>query len=176
MYTMICLLASFYSELNQFGVTKAEALRQAQLFLLRSPNYRRPYYWAPFVLVCQTTNYNASNQTVIGGDGAAVVKAIAIAEQADAIKIVPLAVSGAFHTPLMRSAAKRLAGILATVKICVPHIPVISNVTGQPMIQAEYIRSLLIHQVTLPVRWVTSMQYLAAHGVDTFIEFGPGKT
>lgn len=126
--------------------------------------------------VCQTTNYNAPNQTVIGGDEAAVVKAIAIAEQAGATKVVLLAVSGAFHTSVMRSAAKRLAGILATVKICAPRIPVISNVTGRPIIQAEYIRSLLIHQVTLPVRWVTSMQYLAAHGVDTFIEFGPGKT
>ncbi|MHC5736275.1 ACP S-malonyltransferase [Nostoc sp.] len=126
--------------------------------------------------VCQPTNYNAPNQTVIGGDARAVEQAMILAEQAGATKVVQLAVSGAFHTPLMQSAAKRLAGILATINICTPRIPVISNVTAQPITTAEHIRFLLIHQITLPVRWMTSIQHLANHGVDTFIEFGPGKT
>lgn len=126
--------------------------------------------------VCQPTNYNAPNQTVIGGDARAVEQAIALAEQAGATKVVQLAVSGAFHTPLMRSAAQRLAGILATINISAPRIPVISNVTAQPITKTEHIRSLLIHQITLPVRWVTSIQNLVNHGVNTFIEFGPGKT
>ena len=126
--------------------------------------------------ICQPTNYNAPNQTVIGGDAKAVEQVIALLEQAGATKVVQLAVSGAFHTPLMQSAAKRLAGILATVNICEPRIPVISNVTAQPITTSEHIRSLLIHQITLPVRWVTSIQHLVNHGVDTFIEFGPGKT
>jgi [acyl-carrier-protein] S-malonyltransferase len=126
--------------------------------------------------VCQPTNYNTPNQTVIGGDARAVEQAIALAEQAGATKVVQLAVSGAFHTPLMQSAAQRLAGILATINICTPRIPVISNVTAQPITTAEHIRSLLIHQITLPVQWVTSIQHLVNHGVDTFIEFGPGKT
>lgn len=126
--------------------------------------------------LCQPTNYNAPGQTVIGGDLAAVNWAIALAEQAGAHKVVTLKVSGAFHTSLMRSAAEGLKKLLAKITIRDLEVPIISNVTGQPISRAEDIRSLLVHQVTSPVLWSESMAYLAEFGVDTCIEFGPGKT
>ena len=125
---------------------------------------------------CETTNYNAPGQTVIGGDLAAVNWAIALAEQAGAYKVVTLKVSGAFHTSLMESAAEGMRKLLATISIRDLDVPIISNVTGQPVTLAEDIRSLLVRQITAPVRWSESMTYLANYGVDTCIEFGPGKT
>ena len=126
--------------------------------------------------LCQATNYNAPGQTVIGGDLAAVNLAIAVAEQAGAHKVVTLKVSGAFHTSLMQPAAEGMKKLLATIAIRDLDVPIISNVTGQPVSLAEDIRSLLVRQITDPVRWSESMAYLANYGVDTCIEFGPGKT
>jgi [acyl-carrier-protein] S-malonyltransferase len=91
------------------------------------------------------------------------------------MKAVPLAVAGAFHTPIMQPAVDRLTTALANVAMKRPRIPVISNVDAQPHDDPEEIRGLLAKQVVNPVRWEDSMRYLLAQGFDTFYEVGPGR-
>jgi len=125
--------------------------------------------------VCEVTNYNARDQFVVGGDVCAVARVIELAVAANASGAVPLAVSGAFHTSLMQPAAKRFAEVLATVPIRDTTETVITNVTAQPVCRAEEIRQFLLKQVTSPVHWALSVQNMVQDGVDTFIEFGPGR-
>lgn len=125
--------------------------------------------------VCEPANYNAPDQVVIGGDRRAVEEAVRRLRAQGARRAVPLAVSAPFHTSLMRPAADRLAAFLHTVRIRDPEVPVIANVTAEPVRRAEEIRPLLLEQVARPVRWAQSVQRMAREGVDTFVEFGPGK-
>jgi len=81
----------------------------------------------------------------------------------------------AFHSPLMRAAAEGLVAAVAQAAIADARTPVISNVTAEPLTQAAAIRRELIAQVTSPVRWIASVQRMAAAGVDTFVEIGPGS-
>jgi len=92
-----------------------------------------------------------------------------------AMKAVPLAVAGAFHTPIMRPADERLAVALEKVSLRKPRIPVVSNVDARPHNDPEEIRQLLIRQVIEPVRWEDSMRYLISEGFDNFYEVGPGR-
>jgi len=92
-----------------------------------------------------------------------------------AMKAVPLAVAGAFHTPIMRPADERLAVALEKVSLRKPRIPVVSNVDARPHNDPEEIRQLLIRQVIEPVRWEDSMRYLISEGFDSFYEVGPGR-
>jgi [acyl-carrier-protein] S-malonyltransferase len=98
-----------------------------------------------------------------------------MAEPAGAMKAIPLAVAGAFHTSIMKPADQRLAEALAEVTIASPRIPVVSNVDAQPHSDPEEIRALLVQQVVQPVRWEDSMRYLLAQGCDQFFEVGPGR-
>jgi [acyl-carrier-protein] S-malonyltransferase len=88
---------------------------------------------------------------------------------------MPLAVAGAFHTPLMRPADERLAEALRTVTLRKPRLPVVSNVDAKPHDDPEEIRGLLVQQVVRPVRWEDSIRYLLAQGFDSFYEVGPGR-
>jgi [acyl-carrier-protein] S-malonyltransferase len=124
---------------------------------------------------CEVSNYNAPDQVVIGGDRAAVEEAVRRLKARGARRAVPLAVSTAFHTSLMRPAAERLAAVLEAVPIRDPEVPVVSNVTAEPVNRAREIRRLLVEQVTQPVRWAQSVRRMAQEGVDTFLEIGPGK-
>ena len=90
-------------------------------------------------------------------------------------KIIPLAVSGAFHSSLMSSAASKFAAVLKDVVINPSLIPVLSNVTGQPHTHAELIRVNLAKQITDSVQWVKCVEYIASQGITNFIEIGPGK-
>jgi len=126
---------------------------------------------APVVIA----NYNSPGQLVISGAGAAVERACALAKQRGAKRAMPLKVSAAFHSSLMRAAAEGLAVALAQAPIADARTPVISNVTAEPLTQAAAIRRELIAQVTSPVRWIASVQRMAADGVDTFVEIGPGS-
>lgn len=126
--------------------------------------------------VCEPANYNSLSQTVVGGDAAAVEQVTKLAYEAGASGVVPLAVSAAFHTHLMQPVAESFAEILASVPISDPLFPVITNVTAQPVSQATEIRQMLIRQVANPVLWVQSVQRMVHDGIDTFIEFGPGRT
>lgn len=125
--------------------------------------------------VLQVSNLLCPGNIVISGTVAACERAADMAEAAGAMKALPLAVAGAFHTPLMHPADTRLAEALSEVPIRRPTIPVVSNVDAQPHDDPEEIRRLLVRQVVQPVRWEDSVRYLLARGFDQFYEVGPGR-
>ncbi|HXF50921.1 MAG TPA: ACP S-malonyltransferase [Dehalococcoidia bacterium] len=120
-------------------------------------------------------NENAPSQIVIGGPPDVVERAIARAKEAGAQRAVPLPVSGAFHTSLMRPAAEGMARALEACAFRDPAIPVISNVTAKPLTKAEELRDELVTQLTSPVRWVDCVRVMAEGGARVFYEIGPGR-
>ena len=88
---------------------------------------------------------------------------------------MPLAVSGGFHSPFMESAGEELRTVLADMELREPRVPVYANLNARPYTQAGA-KELLVQQVKNPVRWQETIEALAAQGVDTFLECGPGKT
>lgn len=125
--------------------------------------------------ILQVANLLCPGNIVISGALRACERAAEIATQMGAMKAVPLAVAGAFHTPIMRPADERLAVALEKVSLRKPRIPVVSNVDARPHSDPEEIRQLLIRQVIEPVRWEDSMRYLINEGFDNFYEVGPGR-
>lgn len=125
--------------------------------------------------VLQVANHLCPGNIVVSGHNASCENLVELAESAGAMKVLALAVAGAFHTPIMQSAVDRLAAALAEVPLARPRIPVISNVDAQPHDDPELIRDLLIQQVVSPVRWEESMRYLLAQGYTNFYEIGPGR-
>jgi [acyl-carrier-protein] S-malonyltransferase len=125
--------------------------------------------------VCQPANFNSEGQVVISGDLAGVEQGSALATEAGAKKVVPLSVSGAFHSELMTPAGEGLREWLATVEFRDPAYPVVSNVTARPVSTGAEARDLLVRQVTAPVRWSASIAAMVDAGVDRFVELGPGK-
>jgi [acyl-carrier-protein] S-malonyltransferase len=111
---------------------------------------------------------------VISGGRAACERAVNLAGDVGC-RAVQLKVAGAFHSPLMQSAADELGRVLATVEIKPPRIPVLSNVTGEYHRDPESIRRLLCEQVTKPVRWQAGMERMLADGFTSFIEVGPNR-
>lgn len=125
--------------------------------------------------ICQPANFNSDGQVVISGDLAGVEQGSRLATEAGAKRVVPLNVSGAFHSELMQPAAEGLAEWLASVDFRDPTYPVVSNVTAEPVTSADLSRELLVKQLTAPVRWSASIGAMVAAGVDRFVEVGPGK-
>ncbi|KYD29621.1 MULTISPECIES: ACP S-malonyltransferase [Anoxybacillaceae] len=123
----------------------------------------------------QLANLNCPGQIVISGSKAGVEKAGQLAKERGAKRVIPLEVSGPFHSSLMKPAASKLQDVLNTIAIRDAEIPVISNVTAQPVVKKEEILRLLIEQLYSPVRWEQSVEMMIGLGVDTFIEIGPGK-
>jgi [acyl-carrier-protein] S-malonyltransferase len=124
--------------------------------------------------VVQLANDNCPGQLVISGDEASLARAMELANQAGAKKAVRLAVSIAAHSPLMAPAADALRQAIQATAILAPAMPVIGNVNALPLLTVADIRQDLAAQLTSPVRWTDSMRYLAAHGIDTVVEVGPG--
>lgn len=120
-------------------------------------------------------NINASGQIVISGSHAGVERAIAIAKEAGAKRALMLEVGGAFHSPLMEPARAGMEAFLADFPIQIPTVPVIVNVTAQPVRDPEQIRQLLVEQITSAVRWAETMAHKKQAGVKRTIEIGPGK-
>ncbi|MBU8933664.1 MAG: ACP S-malonyltransferase [candidate division Zixibacteria bacterium] len=120
-------------------------------------------------------NYNSAIQIAVSGEVVGVEKAIELAKEAKAKRAMMLEVGGAFHSPLMEPAKAGLETYLANETYKAPSVPVVANVTAQPVTTAEAIRPLLVSQVTSPVRWAQTMKYLVEQGVDTVYEIGPGK-
>ena len=118
---------------------------------------------------------NAPGQIVIGGRREAVVRALDYAKARGAAKVIPLSVSGAFHSSLMRPAADGMVQPIATAAIGAPMVPIIANCTASPIDDDVAIRHELIDQVCKPVMWSKTVEFLGEHGVETFIEFGPGR-
>jgi len=112
---------------------------------------------------------------VISGSLSACERAAEIAQSCGAMKAVPLAVAGAFHTEIMRPADQQCAEALAEVPMHKPRIPVISNVDAQAHDDPEEIRQILVRQILQPVRWEESMRNLIQQGFDQFYEVGPGR-
>jgi len=125
--------------------------------------------------VLEIANLLCPGNIAISGSNAACLRAAEMAQEAGAMKAVPLAVAGAFHTRIMRPADERLAEALDGVALQNPNIPVISNVDAKPHHDPDEIRSLLIRQVLQPVLWEDSMRYLLVQGFDQFHEIGPGR-
>ena len=133
--------------------------------------------------VCEKTfgevfvaNYNCPGQIVITGETGAVDRASAACKEAGAKRVIPLKVSGPFHSPLLQEAGKKLAKELAKVAIRTPKIGYLSNVTADYVTDPEKIRSLLALQVCHPVCWQQTIERLIADGADEFVEIGPGKS
>ena len=126
--------------------------------------------------VLQIANLLCPGNIVVSGDKAACARVTALAEAAGAMKVIQLAVAGAFHTPLMQPAVDRLAAALVGVELRKPRIPVLSNVDAQSHDDPEEIRQLLVRQVVNPVLWEDSMRRLLAdHNVEKCYEIGPGR-
>ncbi len=124
----------------------------------------------------EIANLLCPGNIVVSGETAACERLVTLATAAGAMKVIPLAVAGAFHTPLMQSAVERLRAALANVPMQRPLIPVISNVDARPHDDPDEIRELLIQQVCSQVRWEDSMRYLLdEHGITQFFELGPGR-
>jgi len=125
--------------------------------------------------VLEVANLLCPGNIVVSGARQACQRVAELAPAAGAMKAVPLAVAGAFHTPLMRSAVDRLKVALEGATIRPPRMPVVSNVLAEPHTDPEQIRGLLVRQIVEPVRWEDSMRYLLAQGFDQFWEVGPGR-
>ena len=120
-------------------------------------------------------NYNAADQVVLSGTIQAIEHAEGLAKARGAKRVVTLEVAGAFHSPLMQPAAEKFQHILSKVEVQRPSVPVISNVTGQPVEDPDDIRELLVKQIVSPVRWEASMRSLIQAGATHFIEFPPAR-
>lgn len=118
-------------------------------------------------------NWNSPAQTVISGDFDSIEAAIDLAFERE-IDVVPLAVSGAFHSPLMAPAAERFAAFSRDIPFADAHTPVIANVTALPVTDGSQWADLLERQITSPVLWEQSVRTLYDQGVRVFVEIGPG--
>ena len=125
--------------------------------------------------VVQPANFNAPGQVVISGDVAAVERAMELASERGARRVVALPVSGAFHSPLMEHAREGLAEVLNALNIQKPDCPVYLNVTAEPTTDPEEIRKRLLEQLTAPVRWAQTLHQMQEDGATRFIEVGAGK-
>ena len=141
---------------------------------------RRP---VPVEEICESVpgivavaNDNCPGQKVISGETEAVKVAAQKLLEAGAARVVPLKVSGPFHSPMLKEAGEKLKGVLEQVPLKTPELTFVSNVTARAESDPEQIKGLLARQVCSSVLWRQSMEYLISEGADTFIEIGPGKT
>lgn len=126
--------------------------------------------------IVSVANYNCPGQIVITGQTEAVLEASKRLKEAGAKRIVPLKVSGPFHSSMLVEAGKQLKGVLDGVQIQPFCIPYISNVTADYVTNQEEVKELLVKQVSSSVRWQQSIEKLICDGVTTFVEIGPGRT
>lgn len=122
----------------------------------------------------ELANVNCPGQIVVSGTAAGVAAVVERGKEAGAKRVIPLDVSGPFHSSLMQPAADGLAAELAKVAFNDAAVPVVANVTAQPVQAGEELRHLLVQQVVSPVQWEDSISYLIGQGVDTFVEIGSG--
>ncbi|MGH7884260.1 MAG: ACP S-malonyltransferase, partial [Thermodesulfobacteriota bacterium] len=120
-------------------------------------------------------NFNSPVQVVISGNKDYVEKASNIAKEEGAKRVVPLDVSAPFHCALMHTAANRLKEVLDTVEFSEINYPIVTNVEAKPNVDASTVNDLLVKQMTSPVRWTDTINYLNRMGVDHFLEIGPSN-
>ena len=125
--------------------------------------------------LCVPANFNARGQVVISGALTGVDRAMELAMEVGAKRVVRLSVSGAFHSPLMAPAAVEFEAWLDRQSFHDPAFPIIANVTAEPVSTGDAARALLVRQLTTPVRWAASVLNMAESSVDRFLEIGPGS-
>jgi [acyl-carrier-protein] S-malonyltransferase len=121
----------------------------------------------------QIANYNNPGNIVVSGSKEAIARLATLAKERGARRVIPLAVSIASHSRLMESAAQAFAPIVEQTMIRNPRVPVISNVTAQPLTDARAIKEELVKQLTSSVQWIKSVEFMATQGVTHFVEIGP---
>jgi [acyl-carrier-protein] S-malonyltransferase len=123
--------------------------------------------------VVAVANDNSPGQTVLSGEIAALQRAMELAKERGARLVQRLAVSIASHSPLMQDAAARFSQLIGQIQLRPPEVPLITNLSARTLASVDELRVELVNQLTGPVQWTRSIQEAMAHGVDTFIEFGP---
>ena len=126
--------------------------------------------------IVEIANYNTNNQIVIGGENAAVELASELLKESGARRVIPLKVSGPFHTSLLNEASIKLKNEFENIHFNTPKIKTITNVTADFIENGDEIKNLLINQVKSSVRWSETIERMLDEGIDTFIEIGPLKT
>ena len=125
--------------------------------------------------VCDPANDNAPGQVVVSGDRAAVERAVELAKARGARRAILLDVSAPFHCSLLQPAADAMAEALEDVDMQDPSVPLVANVTAQPVESAAGLPDLLVRQVTATVRWRESMVFMRDNDVNRVVELGTGK-
>lgn len=125
--------------------------------------------------VCDPANDNAPGQVVVSGDRAAVERAVELAKARGARRAIMLDVSAPFHCSLLQPAADAMAEALDSVDMQAPSVPLVANVTAQPVEGAADLPDLLVRQVTATVRWRESMMFMRENDIDRVVELGTGK-
>ena len=170
--TAVALVAkrgSFMEEAAPAGSGKMVAVLNAEVSLIEGVCQE-----ASAIGVVSPANYNTPSQIVIGGEVAAVDKAVELLKDAGVKRLIPLNVSGPFHTALLKPASERLAEVLETVEFSDFVRPLVGN-TEATVMEKERVRELLTRQVMEPVRFYDSIAKMQEAGVTEFIEIGPGK-
>ena len=170
--TAVALVAkrgSFMEEAAPAGSGKMVAVLNAEVSLIEAVCQE-----ASAIGVVSPANYNTPSQIVIGGEVAAVDKAVELLKDAGVKRLIPLNVSGPFHTALLRPASQRLAEVLETVEFSDFVRPLVGN-TEATVMEKERVKELLTRQVMEPVRFYDSISKMQEAGVTEFIEIGPGK-
>ena len=170
--TAVALVAkrgSFMEEAAPAGSGKMVAVLNAEASLIEEVCQE-----ASAIGVVSPANYNTPSQIVIGGEVAAVDKAVELLKDAGVKRLIPLNVSGPFHTALLKPASERLAEVLETVEFSDFVRPLVGN-TEATVMEKERVRELLTRQVMEPVRFYDSIAKMQEAGVTEFIEIGPGK-
>ena len=126
--------------------------------------------------IVSVANYNCPGQIVITGQAEAVERAGELCKEAGAKRVLPLKVSGPFHSAMLDEAGKKLEAELEEAPVSCYPIPYVANLTADYVYAAEEIKPLLVKQISSPVRFQQSVERMIADGVDTFVEIGPGKT
>ncbi|EGC23621.1 ACP S-malonyltransferase [Streptococcus sanguinis] len=170
--TAVALVAkrgSFMEEAAPAGSGKMVAVLNAEVSLIEAVCQE-----ASAIGVVSPANYNTPSQIVIGGEVAAVDKAVELLKDSGVKRLIPLNVSGPFHTALLKPASERLAEVLETVEFSDFVRPLVGN-TEATVMEKERVRELLTRQVMEPVRFYDSIAKMQEAGVTEFIEIGPGK-
>jgi [acyl-carrier-protein] S-malonyltransferase len=122
----------------------------------------------------QIANYNSPGQVVVSGDKQALARAIELLREQGGRRIIPLAVSIAAHSPLMASVVGEYRAAVDSTPMSTPDVQVVANISARPLLSVGEIRDELAGQLTWPVRWTASMQWMVEQGVTRFVEIGPG--
>jgi len=123
----------------------------------------------------QIANINCPGQIVISGAEENLNQAVELAKSRGAYRVIPLQVSGAFHTPLMQPAVDGMAKVIAKLEFKNPTTPIIGNTIAQPLATAAAVKEELLYQLCNCIQWQSSVEYMISQGVSTFIEIGPGR-